>query len=125
MAADIYMNQTMAAMPPPTIESKMRFDPNKRLLSSLINEVIYTVGNPDAHEKPAAIRFAVIVTSANQAYILEGADKIIQAYGTAVKLENALWRQLPTIADYVDLDTLYDVDDVQSAFYDATKHQGW
>lgn len=124
MAADIYLNQTTAAMTPPAIVSKIRFDPDKRHLTSLIDDVGFTAGRPDIHEELVTVRLAAIATSASQASLFEGVNKIIKAYGTAVK-ERALWPQLPTIADYVDLDTLYDMDEVQSAFYGATKRQGW
>lgn len=125
MAADIHLNQTAAVEYPSAIVSKIRFDPTKRHLTSLVHDVGFTAGRPDIHEESIAARLASVTTSASQTPMLECADKIIREYGTAVKLEKALWPQLPTIADYVDLDTLYDMDEVQSAFYEATKRQGW
>ncbi len=123
MSADIYANQTSVALTPPAIISKVRFDPSKRDLKKIIDNVTFSMGQADFHIEPTISHIAALVTSANLA--LEDISRIIERYGTATKPERSLWPKLPTIGDYADLDALYDMDEAESAFYRATKHQGW
>lgn len=121
-SADIYANQT-CMLSPPAIVNKVRFDPSKRDLKKIVDDVRFSMGQADFNVEPTISHIATLVTSTS--LVLEDISRIIQAYGTATKLEQSLWPKLPTIADYVDLDALYDMDEAESAFYRATKHQGW
>lgn len=124
MSADIYSNQTNIPTPP-AIVSKVRFDPAKRHLSGLVDDLKFSIGHPDIYGESVMARVATMVTSASQESVLGGISKIIRTYGTAAKLEKSLWPRLPTIGDYVDLDALYDMDEAESAFYEAKKRLGW
>ena len=120
MSADIHLNQTNISTPP-AIVSKVRFDPVRRHLSELADDLKFSRGNPDIYDESIMARVATMVTSASQGSVLESISKIISTCGTAAKLEKPLWPRLPTIGDYVDLDALYDMDEVENAFYEAKK----
>ena len=44
---------------------------------------------------------------------------------TTIAYKTPLWSKLPTLADYVDIDSLYDPDEVEEAFFKAGKNLGW
>jgi hypothetical protein len=42
-----------------------------------------------------------------------------------IQNEAILWQKLPTVLDYIDVDLLYDNEEIENYLYEATKNLGW
>ena len=63
-------------------------------------------------------------TSATQAESI-AAGGIASEFETSVTKYKNMWGSIPTIEDYFEMDAITNVEEVESAFYEASKNLGW
>ncbi|MGE3975836.1 MAG: hypothetical protein AB7F59_15030 [Bdellovibrionales bacterium] len=65
------------------------------------------------------------VTNSERCATLKSAIQLVALEGTAVMLDKPMWRDLPTISNYVDVDTLEDDEETRELVFKSLRRQGW
>ncbi len=125
MSVDSTMQNFQIDIFPTPIERRVKYDPSSKSLKTLIDGSDYVRGDVLVYESPTLNRALRNVTTLTP--IDEGMDlaAIISEFETSITKHKKIWESIPTIEDYFDLDTINDVDEVESAFYHASEEFGW
>ena len=108
------LDQTYAQESPFALEAKMKFDPCRKILSSRTNQLKFVMGTGEASFPSITLRSGTYAT--NKTYLLPY---------VSLATTRTQWTKLPTIADYEDLEELYDLENTEIAFYEASKKFIW
>ena len=124
MSADMNMLELQTAINPVTIVQKVKLDPAKHLLSNIVDGSSYQQGEKYIFDISAFDQILKDLTSTTQAES-SAANKIVAEYETSVTKYKKLWSYVPAIEDYCEMDSYSDFEDVEKAFYEASKGKGW
>jgi len=120
---NIDMSYQQTTLSPPAIERRIRYDPNQKCFLRPSDTLNFS--RTDHLDFSVAEFIQGTVTAYSIEPLLESINDFIRTHGTAVKLNSSMWSKLPTITDYLDLDSLYDLEETENTFYQATTQQGW
>lgn len=124
MSVDMNVQELQTAINPVPIVQKVKLDPTKHLLSSIVDGSSYQQGDKYIFDISALDQILKDTTSAVQAESIAASD-ITSKYETSVTKYKKMWGFIPTIEDYIELDAITNVDEVESAFYKASENLGW
>jgi len=113
---------TMLSNPPVRLT---RYDPNKKCFVRPTDTVNFLPGGQDNLDFLATDFIWRTVTALTQESLFERTNHFISTHGTATKLNSSMWSKIPTITDYLEKEELYDLEETENAFYQATTQQGW
>lgn len=106
------------------IVQKVKFDPIKNMLGSIVDASAYRKGDVYIYDLTAFEELFKNTTSATYSENLSALDTA-SGFETSVSKYRRLWESIPTIEDYFELDAITDADETESAFYKASEKYGW
>ena len=124
MSVDVNVQELLTAINPVPIVQKVKLDPTRNLLSSIVDGSSYQLGDKYIFDISAFDQILKDTTSATQTDSIAASD-IASKYETTVTKYRKLWGSIPTIEDYFELDAITNVEEVESAFYKASENLGW
>ncbi|MFK5914162.1 MAG: hypothetical protein QM484_07290 [Woeseiaceae bacterium] len=125
MSIDTAMQDFQTDINRPPIEMKIKYDPASKSLRSLTDGKNYIKGTVYVYESPMLSRD--LINSTTPAYIKGNLDlnALVSEFETSITKNIKIWESIPTIEDYFDLNAINNIDEVESAFYEASVQFGW
>lgn len=118
---------TLTENPPAYIRQAPTYDPGTNTLidSRKLSVMEIFTGDSDSYTISIEDQVKHIITAIKKEDIENCVIRVAGAQGTAIPASKPLWPFLPTIADYLDINSLYDSEETDKAFIGATKKLGW